>query len=64
MLPQHRELSQVKFEEYLVELKSYAHKNQDKRILFFVFGASHGFKKEGFQTIITNRYDLNTNYYE
>ncbi len=37
------DLSQADFEKYIVELKSYANKNQDKRILFYVFGSSHGF---------------------
>ena len=29
-----------------------------------VFGASHGFMKRGFQTLVTNRYDEKENYYE
>lgn len=64
MLPQHMELCQSNFDKYIVKLKSDATKNDDNRILFFVFGASHGLMKKGFQTLITNRYDLKTNYYE
>ncbi len=29
-----------------------------------VLGASHGFLKDGFQTIVSNKYDINNDYYE
>ena len=54
MLPQHMELSQASFEKYIVKLTADANKDKDKRILFFLFGASHGFINKGFQTLITN----------
>jgi hypothetical protein len=46
MLPQRMKLSQSDLEKYLIKLKSDAKKDEDKLILFFVSGASHGFIKE------------------
>ena len=54
MLPQHFELSDANFENYLNKIKEDAKKNSDKRILFIVFGASHGFMEDGFQVLATN----------
>ena len=46
MLPQRMKLNQSDLEKYLIKLKFDAKKDEDKLILFFVFGESHGFIKE------------------
>ena len=48
MLPKREELSQENFSKYLNKIKEDAKSNSEKRILFIVFGATHGFMEQGF----------------
>ena len=43
MRPKHLEISKASFMEYVNDLKNYAKKYTDKKILLITLGASHGF---------------------
>ena len=43
MRPEQKEISEASFCKYLNELKDYAKKHADKKILLITLGASHGF---------------------
>ena len=64
MRPKHLEISKASFMEYVNDLKNYAKKYTDKKILLITLGASHGFLTQGFQTLTANRYSQEYDYYE
>ena len=64
MRPNHLEVSKASFSDYVKALKNYAKQHPDKKILLITLGASHGFQKDGFQTLVANRYDSASDIYE
>ena len=64
MRPNNLEISKASFSDYVKALKNYAKQHPDKKILLITLGASHGFQKDGFQTLVANRYDQASDYYE
>ncbi len=64
MLPQKKELTNQSFADYIAEIGKAAEQNPNKKILLIILGASHGFLKGGFQTLVANNYDVAKDYYE
>ena len=64
MLPTCMEPNSQSFKTYLEEQTKYAKENQDKQILLLIFGASHGYVKDGYQTLCMNRFDPKENYFD
>ena len=64
MLPTRKEPNSQSFKDYLKEQTDYAKDNQDKRILLVIFCASHGFMKDGLQTLVMNQFDPSRNYFD
>ena len=64
MRPNNLEISKASFSDYVKALKNYAKQHPDKKILLITLVADHGFQKDGFQTLVANRYDQASKYYE